>query len=104
MKPKAVLFCEPVNHILKVVEAAHKKGLVPVAIHSMPLSSRPPYGQATSLIQATQQIPGWKDAAVIMAAVDSLAERYEIVGTYAAADITVRFDALIRKRLGLPHN
>src|SRR5438067_1648366 len=39
-----------------------------------------------------------------MAAVDRLAERFEIVGTYAAADITLRFDSAVRKQLGLPHN
>lgn len=104
MKQPAVLFLEPVNHILKVVESAHRKGVTPIAIHQMPLQTDAPYGHASKFIAATEQIDSWMDSEKLWMAYDKLTEQYNVVGTYAAAEITLEFESLVRERLGLPHN
>lgn len=103
-KKRAVLFLEPLNHVLKVVEAAHRKGLTPICIHNLPLSSRPPYGSAVALFEATRSISSWTDIAAMEAAFAQYAEEFEIVGTYSAAEITLVWESQIRARLGLPSN
>jgi biotin carboxylase len=103
-KKRAVLFLEPMNHVLKVVEAAHKEGLLPICVHNLPLSTRPPYGGAVELFDASIAIDSWRNIPAMEAAFEKLSAHYEIVGTYSAAEITLIWESQIRARLGLPSN
>lgn len=101
MKQAYVVF-EPINHVMKVIEAAKRRGLHVVVLRTLPLTSAAPYASAVQAIDTDIVIDNWADhAAIVQAAVDACAGR-EVVGSYAAAEITLTPDALFRERCGLP--
>lgn len=101
---KAILFLEPMNHIMKVIESAHSSGLEPIVIHQLPIQTAEPYGHASSLIAESCQISSWTDEQKLDDIFTQLNSNYEIVGTYAAAEITLLFEAKVRQQLNLPTN
>ena len=99
-----VLILEPVNHVLKVAEAAHEAGYQIVAIHTAPISTDAPYGMVTPHFAETIQIKAWNNAEEVTQAFEQLNSRYILVGTYTAAEITLLHESGFRSALGLPHN
>jgi len=100
---KVILFLEPVNALLKVVKYAHEQGFIPIAMHQYPLQTIPPYGEYVMFLECTKQIEDWSNMDEVMSVFDDLQARFNIVGTYTGAEVTLSCDAVIRERLGIAH-
>lgn len=96
------LVFEPLNHMFKVIIAAKKRGLNIVVLHSMPLNCPPSFAEAANCIDGAIEVKDWLDNEAIISAVDDVARDMKIVGTYAAAELTLYAEALTRKKYGLP--
>ena len=96
------LVFEPLNHMFKVIIAAKKRGLDVVVFHSMPLSCPLSFAEASDCIDSAIEVKDWLNKAEIMSAVASIACDMNIVGTYAAAELTLYAEALIREKYDLP--
>lgn len=101
MKQAYVVF-EPINHVMKVIEAAKRRGLHVVVLRTMPLTAAPPYASAAQVIDTDIVIENWEDHAAIVQAALNACAGHEVVGSYAAAEITLTPEALFRQRCGLP--
>ena len=87
-----------------VVQAAYELGYKVVALHSLPLNAPPPYEQALAHIDSSVCIKDWYDFEGLMSSIDEAFNQYTIVGTYAAAEITLCFEAYFRQIFSLPGN
>ncbi|GAA5213702.1 acetyl-CoA carboxylase biotin carboxylase subunit family protein [Corallincola platygyrae] len=95
MKDAYVLF-EPLNHIYKVLEAAHARGLTIIVVRSFPLCTAGPYAIDPSIVEQEIVIESWLDDEPILNKLAELSETYRFVGSYAAAEITLPFESKFR--------
>ncbi|MBQ4878192.1 ATP-grasp domain-containing protein [Pseudoalteromonas luteoviolacea] len=101
---KALLVFDPMNHQMKVVEAALKRGLSVVAITTMPLVKDLPYGACVDRIKEHIEVDSWLNTAALEKAFQTLKNKYRIVATYSAMEVVLPFEAWVREQLNLPTN
>jgi biotin carboxylase len=97
---KAYVVFEPINHVMKVIAAAKRRGFHVIVFRTMPLTTIPPYAAATACIDVDVVIDSWLDQG-LLAAVNDVCENHEVVGSYAAAEATLYFESLFRAHHGL---
>lgn len=98
---KAYVVFEPVNHVMKVVEAAKRQGFHVIVFRALPLTPHAPYAAAALCIDTDVVIDSWTDGDALMQRVESVCSGFEVVGSYAAAEICLPFEARFRERHGL---
>ena len=103
-KMKSLIILEPLNHMYGVIKGAHRMGYKILALHSLPLSAPPPYEGAVECIDEKHEVEDWYDLEGILKKVKEKFSQYDIVGTYAAAEITLFFEAYYRALHSIPGN
>lgn len=103
MKTKlAYVVFEPINHMMKVIEAAKRKGLHVIVFRTMPLTTAAPYAIGSDNIDVDIVVDNWTDHAALLTLVNQTCHDYCVKGSYAAAELTIPFDALFRQHHSLP--
>ncbi|CAI3119596.1 hypothetical protein MWMV2_MWMV2_03660 [Acinetobacter oleivorans] len=100
MKETFLVF-EPLNHMFKVIIAAKARGLKVIVFHSMPLNFPSPYEEAKICIDEAFEVTSWSDYESIFFKISSIEATHKFVGTYAAAEITLYIEALVREKYAL---
>jgi biotin carboxylase len=95
------LVLEPSNHLFKVIEAAHRRGLTVVAFHSQPLAPPAPFAEAMSCISHFVPVDSWRNDATFESIVAWCGDR-PVLGTYASFEITLGIQSRLRQHYGLP--
>ncbi|MFI2369324.1 acetyl-CoA carboxylase biotin carboxylase subunit family protein [Streptomyces sp. NPDC018833] len=85
-----------------VARSAKARGLAVVVVGQSPLPRQGPYAVPDGVVDEFVPIAGWSDADGVRAALDDLHGRYDVVGTYAAFEAALPYDAEFRDLLGLP--
>jgi hypothetical protein len=101
---QAFVLLEMMNHMVLVAREAKARGFLIVALNHDRPSPSGPFGAEADLVDEYVHIASWGDSEAVGAAVDSVVERYDIVGTYSAFEATLPYDAALRERVGLPNN
>ena len=96
------LVLEPANHMYKVIEAAHRRGLTVVVCHGQPVSPPAPFDRALSSISQFLPIESWGDGDAAFATIRACCGDRPVRGTYAGYEITLRMEARLRQHHGLP--
>ncbi len=100
-QPSAYVVFEPINHVMKVIQAAKRRGFHVVVIRTLPLTLAEPYASASADIDTDIVIDNWANhSAIVQLAADACAG-FQVVGSYAAAEITLMPEALFRQRFQL---
>lgn len=101
-KENIFVFIEPVNHGYKVALAARKMGFKLAVLHQLDLFAPKPYEEALDAFDIDISIESWTKTDELYAVVQRELAGYNIIGTYAGAEITLKFDILLRQQSGLP--
>ncbi len=96
------LVLEPGNHMYKVIEAAHRRGLAVVVCHSQPVAPPPPFDSALPCISHFVQVEGWRDDDAAFETIVAWCGKRPVRGTYAGPEVTLRMEARLRQHYGLP--
>jgi hypothetical protein len=89
---------------MKVVEAAKRKGLFVVVMHSTPIDTTGPYGAGAKLIDLAIEIEDWYDFDELISRLHSALPDGKVVGTYACVEVAIEFESFIRQKAQLPTN
>jgi biotin carboxylase len=98
----AYVVFEPINHMMKVIEAAKRRGLAVIVFRTQPLTTSAPYAVGADAVDVDVVIDGWTDHDALLAQVNAACEGYTVLGSYAAAEPTIPFEAKFRQQRGLP--
>src|SRR6266545_3497502 len=98
---KAYVVFEPINHVMKTIEAAKRRGLYVIVFRTLPLTTIQPYAAAAERIDVDVVVDNWADHEALMRIADDACKGVDVVGSYAAAEITLPFESLFRQRHGL---
>lgn len=96
------LVLEPGNHMYYVIEAARRRGLTVVVCHSQPVAPPAPFDRCLPCISHHVPIESWRDSDAAFAAIVAFCGDRPVRGTYAGYEITLRMEARLRQRYGLP--
>lgn len=94
----------PGNHMFKVIEAAHRRGLKVAVFHSGPVSPPAPYDQALPFITHLVPIDNWRNIYETFKTIVAWCGERPVFGTYAGYEITLRIESLLRQHYKLPGN
>ncbi|GGN22664.1 hypothetical protein FHR83_005590 [Actinoplanes campanulatus] len=95
---------EMMNPMLLVAQEAKRRGMKIVVLNHSPLQTVGPYAVPDGVVDEYIHIQSWADDAAVQAIVRDVHDRYEVAGTYAGAEPTLPYDAMLRELAGLPHN
>lgn len=95
------LVLEPGNHMFKVIEAAHRRGLTVVVAHSAPVAPSGPFADALPCISHYVKVEGWRNEEGAFEAIVAWCGDRPVRGTYAGFEITLRMEARLRQHFGL---
>jgi biotin carboxylase len=95
------LVLEPGNHMFKVIEAAHRRGLTVVVCHSQPVAPSGPFAAALACISHFVKVEGWRNEEGAFEAIVAWCGDRPVRGTYAGFEITLRMEARLRQHYGL---
>jgi hypothetical protein len=96
------LVLEPGNHMYLVIEAARRRGFTVVVCHGQPLTPPAPFDRALSSVSHFVEVDGWRDDQHAFETIVAWCGDRPVRGTYAGVEITLRTDARLRQRAGLP--
>jgi biotin carboxylase len=96
------LVLEPSNHLFRVIEAAHRRGLTVVACHSLPVSPPAAFADAVACISHFVPVKGWRNGDGAFEAIVAWCGDRPVRGTYAGFEITLRMQSRLRAHYGLP--
>ncbi|EAR09353.1 ATP-grasp domain-containing protein [Reinekea blandensis] len=98
------ILLEPFNHMLNVIEAAHRRGYDIVTFHTLPIPDEFPEGHPMRLVSKKCHLSSWVDVDSNLAAVIDACQGRQVVGIYSAAEATLQLDAAIKEHFGLVGN
>ncbi|MCZ7415214.1 MULTISPECIES: ATP-grasp domain-containing protein [unclassified Streptomyces] len=101
-KKQAFVLLELMNHMLLIAQEAKRRGHHVVVLNQGPLQDKGPFAVPDGLVDELVRVPSWSDAEQVGKIVDTVHATYDVVGTYAAFEATLPFEAEIRHRAGLP--
>ncbi|CAM5503026.1 hypothetical protein SAVIM338S_03647 [Streptomyces avidinii] len=101
---QAFVLLELLNHMVLVAKEAKARGHRIVALNHDPLRDSGPFAVPEGLIDELIAIDSWSDRDLITKTITDVHERYEVVGTYAAFEATLPYEAALRELAGLPNN
>jgi biotin carboxylase len=101
-QPAVFLVFEPINHMYKVIEAASRRGLDVLVLHSQPLISSGPYASCLGHISEAHKIADWDHNDANFDRLLEMTKGRRVVGTYAAHEVTLEFEARVQEHFGLP--
>jgi len=96
-----VLF-EMMNAVLLVAREAKARGLRVVALNHDPLKDSGPFAVPDGLVDELVYVESWSDDAAVQDLVHTLAQRFDVAGTYSVFEATLPAEALLRELAGLP--
>jgi biotin carboxylase len=96
------LVLEPSNHMFKVIEAAHRRGLAVVVCHSQPVAPPAPFAGAMSCVSHFVPVEGWRNDAAAFETIVAWCGDRPVRGTYAGFEITLGIQSRLRQHYGLP--
>jgi biotin carboxylase len=96
------LVLEPGNHIYKVIEAAHRRGLTVVVCHSQPVEPPAPFVAAMACIAHFVPVEGWRDSQAAFETIVAWCGDRPVRGTYAGFEVTLRVESRLRQHYRLP--
>jgi len=102
VKKKAFVLLETMNHMNIVLREAKSRGFHIVVLNHDPVRTDGPYGVQPGAVDDLRHVESWSDADAIRALVAELHDTYEVVGTYAAFEAVLPFEAELRELAGLP--
>lgn len=101
---QAFVLLELLNHMVLVAKEAKARGHRIVALNHDPLRDSGPFAVPEGLIDELISIDSWSDRDLITKTITDVHERYEVVGTYAAFEAVLPYEAALRELAGLPNN
>ena len=96
------LVLEPGNHMFKVIEGAHRRGLTVVVCHSAPVTPSGPFAEAMPCISHFVQVAGWRNDEAAFETIVAWCGDRPVRGAYAGFEITLRMVCRLRQHYGLP--
>lgn len=96
------LVLEPGNHMFKVIEVAHRRGLTVVVCHSQPVAPSGPFAEAIACISHFVPVEGWRNDEGAFETIVAWCGDRPVRGTYASFEITLRMECRLRQHFGLP--
>lgn len=94
---QAFVLLELLNHMVLVAQEAKSRGHRIVALNHDPLRDSGPFAVPEGLIDELISIDSWSDGDLITKIVTDVHERYEVVGTYAAFEAVLPYEAALRE-------
>ncbi|MFE5792294.1 acetyl-CoA carboxylase biotin carboxylase subunit family protein [Streptomyces sp. NPDC056503] len=101
---QAFVLLELLNHMVLVAKEAKARGHWVVALNHDPLRDSGPFEVPEGLVDELITVDSWSDREQINKLVTDLHARYDVVGTYAAFEATLPYEAALRELAGLPGN
>lgn len=95
---------EPINHMYWVAQSALEMEYELVFVSTLPVNTVPPFSIDPADVYRVINIASWQNDKEIYEIINGLCEKYNVVGTYAAFESTLVFDAHMRNKANLPSN
>ncbi|GGO93674.1 ATP-grasp domain-containing protein [Wenjunlia tyrosinilytica] len=103
-KQRAFVLLELLNHMVLIAEEAKRRGFRVIALNHDPLRDSGPFEVREGVVDEVVPIASWSDNETIRTVILDLHHRYDVVGTYAAFEAVLPFEAELRELAGLPNS
>jgi hypothetical protein len=87
---------EPINHMYWVAQSALEMEYELVFVSTLPVNTVPPFSIDPADVYRVINIASWQNDKEIYEIINGLCDKYNVVGTYAAFESTLVFDAHMR--------
>ncbi|GAA4684292.1 hypothetical protein GCM10023347_44180 [Streptomyces chumphonensis] len=101
-KKQAFVLLELMNHMLLIAREAKRRGFHVIALNHGPLQDQGPFAVPDGVVDEVVPVASWSDAEHVGKLVEAVRTAHDVVGTYAAFEPTLRFEAELRAGAGLP--
>ena len=103
-KKQVFVVFEPINHMYWVAEAALDMGYDLLFISTLPINTVQPFSIEPEKVYKMITVTSWQDNEAVLTAIEEVITEYKIIGTYAAFESTLVYEAQLRTKVGLPSN